>query len=77
VRIKIPAPVAKALDSFGDWLNIILLRRGRLVVRVVDVIVGVIGTINVIWWYLLYSWLGALEGILMFVLAMMAAMWLF
>jgi hypothetical protein len=77
VRIKIPAPVVRAADSFGDWLNVILIRRGRLIVRIVDVIVAVIGTVSVIWWYETNGWWGALEATLMFVLAMMCALWFF
>lgn len=77
MRIKIPLPVVRAADCFGDWLNVILIRRGRLVVRWVDIIVGAIGTINVIWWYEVAGWWGALEGVLMFVLVTMIVVWFF
>jgi hypothetical protein len=77
VQIRIPSRVVKWADKFGDWLNIALFVRGKFVVRIVDVLVGIIGTISTAWWYLDYGWVGALEGVLMFVLAMMMAMWFF
>jgi hypothetical protein len=77
VQIKIPLPVVRAADCFGDWLNVILIRRGRLVIRYVDIAVGLIGTINAIWWYQVSGWWGALEGVLMFTLAIMIANWFF
>jgi hypothetical protein len=77
MQIKIPLPVVRAADCFGDWLNVILIRRGRLVVRWVDIIVGAIGTINVIWWYEVAGWWGALEGVFMFAFAIMCAVWFF
>lgn len=77
MRIRIPAPVVRAADSFGDFLNIVLTRRRRLVVRVVDVIVAVLGSISVVWMYEVSGWWGALQGVLMFILAMMCAVWFF
>jgi len=77
VQIKIPLRVARWADKFGDWLNVILFRCSRFDVRVVHVLVGLIGTVSTAWWYLDYGWLGVVEGVLMFVLAMMLAEWFF
>jgi hypothetical protein len=77
MQIRIPHRVVRLLDNFADILNVVLYRRKRLVVRIVDVIVGVIGTISTIWWYEASGWWGALEGVLMFVLAIMIAVWFF
>jgi hypothetical protein len=77
MQIKIPLRIAKAADDFADFLNVVLYRRKRLVIRIVDVMVGSIGITNVIWCYAAGGWWGALQGVLMFVLAMMAAVWFF
>jgi uncharacterized membrane protein YccF (DUF307 family) len=77
MQIKIPHRVARWADDFGDFLNVVLYRRGQLVVRIVDVLVGTLGTVSTVWWYLESGWWGALQGVLMFILAMMAAFWFF
>jgi len=77
MQIKIPLRVARWAGRFGDWLNIILFSQSWFTVRVVDVLVGILGTISTAWWYLDYGWIGALQGVLMFVLAMMMAVWFF
>jgi hypothetical protein len=73
----VPLRIARAADNFADVLNVVLYRRARLVVRIVDVVVGILGTISAVWWYEASGWWGALEGVLMFVLAMMCAVWFF
>jgi uncharacterized membrane protein YccF (DUF307 family) len=77
MQIKIPLRLARWADSFADILNVVLIRRGRLTVRVVDVAVGIIGTVSTVWWYAASGWWGALESVLMFALAMMMAVWFF
>jgi hypothetical protein len=77
MQIRIPARLARWADNFADILNVVLYRRKRLVLRVVDVVVGLLATISTVWWYATAGWWGALEGVLMFVLAMMAAVWFF
>jgi hypothetical protein len=72
VKIRIPDPIARAWDAWGDWANVPVYRR----VRRIDVILA-IGFIGCTGWYGFTSgWRGALLGGVMYLAVMAMALWL-
>lgn len=77
--MKIPLP-NKLLDHIerwyrpvGDWLNVDVYRR----IRRIDLLIVILGITFVAFYWYVWGWQQALLGGLMFVLAVMLALWFF
>jgi len=75
MQIKNPLRLVRWTDRLDDYLNITLWQRGRIDVRVVDVLTAIGGVICVGWYAYTGGWFGALQGALAYVFCMMVGLW--
>ena len=75
MQIKIPLPIVRISDRLSDWLNITLWQRGRVDVRIVDVLTAAAGVVCVSWYAYTGGWFGALQGALAYVFCCMVGLW--
>ena len=76
MHIKIPLPIVRVTDRFGDYMNITLYQRSRIEVRVVDVLAAIGGVVCVGWYAYTGGWFGALQGALAYVFCCMVGLWI-
>ena len=73
--IRVPMVIVRAWDRFCDVVNIELYRRGRIEIRLIDIIlvVGFVFTINYYYW--VGGWKTAITGALMYIFCGMIGLW--
>jgi len=78
MQIKIPLPqwVLRTWDKIGDWLNIPLWRRGKLELRIIDIIMVIMFIVCVSYYYHVGGWLLAAQGGAMFIFVSLVALWI-
>jgi hypothetical protein len=69
------APVRRG-DNIGDWLNVPIYQRSRLELRRIDVLLFILGSGIATNYWLFYGWRWAVMGALMYILVVMAAVWI-
>jgi glucose-6-phosphate-specific signal transduction histidine kinase len=82
MRIPIPSlpPRARALfERYTEWINVPIWRspEGRLTFRRIDVLLLFFGIAITVYYYVFYGWQTAIIGTSMYVLVLMAALWIF
>jgi len=68
-------PLVRTADRVTDWLNVSLYQRGRIDIRIVDILTAIGGVICVGWYAYTGGWLGALQGALAYVFCCMVGLW--
>jgi hypothetical protein len=74
--VKIPYPVLRAWDRWSAWINVPIWAYKRIEVRRIDVLLVFFGIFCTGYYYWTSGWLGALQGLAMYVLVVMIALWL-
>jgi hypothetical protein len=75
IQISIPQWLLRAKDTFVDWANVPVLKRGRIELRRIDVMVtyGFVACVG--WYYFTGGWKGALVGGVTYIFVAMVALW--
>ncbi len=73
--IRIPRWLARAWEKIEDVVNVELYRRGRLEIRIVDVLLVVGFICCTAYYYTVGGWQVAVTGALMYVFCAMVGLW--
>lgn len=77
MNIRIPSAVMRASDWFVDWVNVEIVRRGRIEVRRIDLLLVVLFFVCTAWYWHASGWMGALQGGAMYAALAALALWVF
>jgi glucose-6-phosphate-specific signal transduction histidine kinase len=72
MRIRVPKFIVSAWAPIGDWINVPIYKDFRRI----DVILVISGVFTVAYYWYFYGWRQALIGGLMYILIVMAGVWL-
>jgi hypothetical protein len=75
MKIPIPRVLVTAWEAFCDWGNVPAYKFGRFEVRRIDVLLFILGSGIATHYWLFYGWRWAIMGALMYILVVMAAVW--
>lgn len=76
--MPIPRWLVAAWDAFGDWANVTVYERGKIVeIRRVDLLLAFFFFVCVGWYGWTDGWYGALIGGLFYIFMAMIALWFF
>jgi hypothetical protein len=76
MRIPIPRFILTAWDAFGVWSNVPIHRFGRFELRRIDILLVFFGVFCAGYYWLVAGWLGALQGLAMYLFVLMIALWI-
>ncbi len=89
MKIRIPNPLVRAWDRFGDWSNVPIFHmkgndpncspytQAEITIRRIDVIIA-LGFVGCVGWYgYSVGWRGALLGGVLYLAIMAMALWVF
>lgn len=75
--LRLPARLAKAFNAWMLWINIPIYMRRKIEVRRIDVLLVVLGALCGVYYYLQSGWLGAAQGVALYVFVVLVSLWMF
>lgn len=63
-------------SAFGNWSNVEIYTYKKLEIRRIDVLLVLLGCSIAIYYLIFYSWQMSLLGLLLYIMAVMCALWM-